>query len=297
MNSNLTNPTKTTHTAEDYKHMMTEELATMNIVDSYIQFMEPIIDEGNEMDKLIFTYIKAVRPISNFPLTENNNFREDDIVGKELEKIFFSLLADTSTVSNILETATSNTFDKTTSDFESLSEMKNSLSILDTLSALGLLGDTNFYVYLYNQPVVDFRHDMYSLFTSCGLVVEEWVDGNSQSDSYDPNRAENGESVIYFSVPKHSQVGASGKELGSIFKKFMLIGTFDENGNKTKDGGINTENCPSYTEKFGEINKMSFKMRIRDELWTKKDFEMTSMLNDITNNKDLNDLLDYMDKE
>ena len=288
MNSNATK--------KKYEHMMTEELAIMNVVDSYIQFMEPIIDEGNDMDKMILAYIKAVRPISNFPLTENNNFRDDDIVGKELEDIFLRLLADMSSVSNVLDIVNSNVLDKTASDFESIEEIKNSLGILDTLSELGLLGDTDFYTFLYNQPVVDFRYAMYTLFTSCGLVVEEWVDGNEQSDSYDPNRAKVGESVIYFSVPKYSQISASGKELGSIFKKFMLIGSFDENGNKTEDGGLNTTTCPAYTEKFGEINKMSFKMRIRDEVWTKKDYEMTSMLNDITNNKELDNLFSNTDK-
>ena len=71
----------------NYKNVDMNKVEQMNLLDSYLYFMGEYYDAITDNEREAVNIFRIVKKLLNFPLDDNGNFRNDDVLGKEAEYI------------------------------------------------------------------------------------------------------------------------------------------------------------------------------------------------------------------
>ena len=239
-------------------HPLSEELKEMNILDSYIKYIEEYIDLNKGSistgDRKIYDLIKLARGIPNYPLTESGKFSEEDTVGKDIEELVIAFMEYVSLSHTIIDSLLENYISKHKDNFlnvdnENFKDANMDLAYYNIISGTSeeqkelssALGE------IQNAPFNEFKVSLLDILTNCGIIIEDWKD---------PSEENNYQTTIYFSTPKYSRVSVASTELAKIFKSLLIFEYFDDSG-LLLENKVNNSNGPEFIEKFENLPKIS----------------------------------------
>ena len=87
----------------NYKNIDMNKVQQMNLLDSYLYFMGEYYDTITDNERESVNIFRIVKKLLNFPLDDNGNFRDDDVLGKEAEyimEVFMSQSAESNVFMN-----------------------------------------------------------------------------------------------------------------------------------------------------------------------------------------------------
>ena len=257
MNTKLDSEEEAKH---NYKNIDMSKVEQMNLLDSYLYFMGEYYDAISDNEREAVKIFRIVRKLLNFPLDDNGNFRDDDVLGKEAEyimEVFMSQSAESSVFMNqckqSMEAKRAEYLNSSNID-EISSKIKSYLTSIDEY--INMMSFASIY------PLTHLVTNVFDLFIFAGLKIDKTEE--NEEEKY---------MNVYISVPKYSQIGISGNELASQYKAF-----YDMVDKKDKE--MDEENPEEYNEpdynKYKDY-KISYRCKIRDEIWTAKDFKMQKL--------------------
>ena len=257
MNTKLDSEEEAKH---NYKNIDMSKVEQMNLLDSYLYFMGEYYDAISDNEREAVKIFRIVRKLLNFPLDDNGNFRDDDVLGKEAEyimEVFMSQSAESSVFMNqckqSMEAKRAEYLNSSNID-EISSKIKSYLTSIDEY--INMMSFASIF------PLTHLVTNVFDLFIFAGLKIDKTEE--NEEEKY---------MNVYISVPKYSQIGISGNELASQYKAF-----YDMVDKKDKE--MDEENPEEYNEpdynKYKDY-KISYRCKIRDEIWTAKDFKMQKL--------------------
>ena len=244
----------------NYKNIDMNKVQQMNLLDSYLYFMGEYYDTITDNERESVNIFRIVKKLLNFPLDDNGNFRDDDVLGKEAEyimEVFMSQSAESNVFMNqckkSMEAKKAEYLNSSNID-EISSKIKSYLTSIDEY--INMMSFASIY------PLTHLVTNVFDLFVFAGLKIDKTEE--NEEEKY---------MNVYISVPKYSQIGISGNELASQYKAFYDM--IDK-----KDREMDEENPEEYNEpdynKYKDY-KISYRCKIRDEIWTAKDFKMQKL--------------------
>lgn len=257
-----TKPNPEEEAKHNYKNVDMDKVERMNLLDSYLYFMGEYYDSISDNERESLEIFRIVRKLLNFPLDNEGNFRDDDILGKEAECIMMIFMS---------QTAESQVFmSQCRKSMEAKREEYLNSSNIDEISSKikSYLTSINEYINMMSfasiYPLTHLVTNVFDLFVFAGLKVDKTEENDEEKYM-----------TVYISVPKYSQIGISGNELASQYKAFYeMIDKRDKemDENPEEYGEYNDPNYNKYKD-----YKISYKCKIRDEIWTAKDFKMQNL--------------------
>ena len=244
----------------NYKNIDMNKVQQMNLLDSYLYFMGEYYDTITDNERESVNIFRIVKKLLNFPLDDNGNFRDDDVLGKEAEyimEVFMSQSAESNVFMNqckkSMEAKKAEYLNSSNID-EISSKIKSYLTSIDEY--INMMSFASIY------PLTHLVTNVFDLFVFAGLKVDKTEE--NEEDKY---------MTVYISVPKYSQIGISGNELASQYKAFYDM--IDKKDREMDEENPEEYNDPDYN-KYKDY-KISYRCKIRDEIWTAKDFKMQKL--------------------
>ena len=249
----------------NYKNIDMNKVQQMNLLDSYLYFMGEYYDTITDNERESVNIFRIVKKLLNFPLDDNGNFRDDDVLGKEAEYIMEVFMSQ-SAESNVFMNQCKKSMEAKKAEYLNSSNIANIDEISNKIKSY--LTSIDEYINMMSfasiYPLTHLVTNVFDLFVFAGLKVDKTEE--NEEDKY---------MTVYISVPKYSQIGISGNELANQYKTF-----YEMIDKKDKE-------MDEISEKYGEYNnpdynkykdyKISYKCKIRDEIWTAKDFKMQKL--------------------
>ena len=244
----------------NYKNIDMNKVQQMNLLDSYLYFMGEYYDTITDNERESVNIFRIVKKLLNFPLDDNGNFRDDDVLGKEAEYIMEVFMSQ-SAESNVFMNQCKKSMEAKKAEYlnsSNIDEISN--KIKSYLTSIGEYIDIMSFASIF--PLTHLVTNVFDLFIFAGLKIDKTEE--NEEEKY---------MNVYISVPKYSQIGISGNELASQYKAFYDM--IDK-----KDREMDEENPEEYNEpdynKYKDY-KISYRCKIRDEIWTAKDFKMQKL--------------------
>lgn len=241
----------------NYKNVDMDKVEQMNLLDSYLYFMGEYYDSITDNERESVKIFRIVKKLLNFPLDNNGNFRDDDVLGKEAEYIMGIFMS---------QTAESQVFmNQCRKSMEAKMEAKRNensigLSVKSYLASIEEYIDMMSFASIF--PLTHLVTNVFDLFVFAGLKIDKTEE--NEEEKY---------MNVYISVPKYSQIGISGNELASQYKAFYDM--IDKKDREMDEENPEEYNDPDYN-KYTDY-KISYRCKIRDEIWTAKDFKMQKL--------------------
>ena len=244
----------------NYKNIDMNKVQQMNLLDSYLYFMGEYYDTITDNERESVNIFRIVKKLLNFPLDDNGNFRDDDVLGKEAEyimEVFMSQSAESNVFMNqckkSMEAKKAEYLNSSNID-EISSKIKSYLTSIDEY--INMMSFASIY------PLTHLVTNVFDLFVFAGLKIDKTEE--NEEEKY---------MNVYISVPKYSQIGISGNELASQYKAFYDM--IDKKDREMDEENPEEYNDPDYN-KYKDY-KISYRCKIRDEIWTAKDFKMQKL--------------------
>ena len=249
----------------NYKNIDMNKVQQMNLLDSYLYFMGEYYDTITDNERESVNIFRIVKKLLNFPLDDNGNFRDDDVLGKEAEYIMEVFMSQ-SAESNVFMNQCKKSMEAKKAEYLNSSNIANIDEISNKIKSY--LTSIDEYINMMSfasiYPLTHLVTNVFDLFVFAGLKVDKTEE--NEEDKY---------MNVYISVPKYSQIGISGNELASQYKAF-----YEMIDKKDKEMDENPEEYGEYNDpdynKYKDY-KISYKCKIRDEIWTAKDFKMQKL--------------------
>lgn len=252
-----TKPNLEEEAKHNYKNVDMDKVERMNLLDSYLYFMGEYYDSITDNERESVKIFRIVKKLLNFPLDDKGNFREDDVLGKEAEYIMGIFMS---------QTAESQVFmNQCRKSMEAKMEAKrnenlNGLSVKSYLTSIEEYIDMMSFASIF--PLTHLVTNVFDLFVFAGLKIDKTEE--NEEEKY---------MNVYISVPKYSQIGISGNELANQYKAFYDM--IDKRDREMDEKNPEEYNDPDYN-KYNDY-KISYRCKIRDEIWTAKDFKMQKL--------------------
>lgn len=244
----------------NYKNIDMNKVQQMNLLDSYLYFMGEYYDTITDNERESVNIFRIVKKLLNFPLDDNGNFRDDDVLGKEAEYIMEVFMSQ-SAESNVFMNQCKKSMEAKKAEY------LNSSNIDEISSKIkSYLTSIEEYIYMMSFasifPLTHLVTNVFDLFVFAGLKIDKTEE--NEEEKY---------MNVYISVPKYSQIGISGNELASQYKAFYDM--IDKKDREMDEENPEEYNDPDYN-KYKDY-KISYRCKIRDEIWTAKDFKMQKL--------------------
>ena len=255
-----TKPNPEDEAKHNYKNVDMNKVEQMNLLDSYLYFMGEYYDAISDNEREAVNIFRIVKKLLNFPLDDNENFRDDDVLGKEAEYIMEVFMAQ-SAESSVFMTQCKQSMEAKKAEYlnssnidEISSKIKSYLTSIDEY--INMMSFASIY------PLTHLVTNVFDLFVFAGLKIDKTEE--NEEEKY---------MNVYISVPKYSQIGISGNELASQYKAFYDM--IDKKDREMDEENPEEYNDPDYN-KYKDY-KISYRCKIRDEIWTAKDFKMQKL--------------------
>lgn len=252
-----TKPNPEEEAKHNYKNVDMDKVEQMNLLDSYLYFMGEYYDSITDNERESVEIFRIVKKLLNFPLDDKGNFRDDDVLGKEAEcimGIFMSQTAESQVFMNQCRKSMQAKMEA------KRNENLNGLSVKSYLAIIEEYIDMMSFASIF--PLTHLVTNVFDLFVFAGLKIDKTEE--NEEEKY---------MNVYISVPKYSQIGISGNELASQYKAFYDM--IDKRDREMDEENPEEYNDPDYN-KYNDY-KISYRCKIRDEIWTAKDFKMQKL--------------------
>ena len=244
----------------NYKNIDMNKVQQMNLLDSYLYFMGEYYDTITDNERESVNIFRIVKKLLNFPLDDNGNFRDDDVLGKEAEYIMEVFMSQ-SAESNVFMNQCKKSMEAKKAEYLNSSNIDEiSSKIKSYLTSIEEYIDMMSFASIF--PLTHLVTNVFDLFVFAGLKIDKTEE--NEEEKY---------MNVYISVPKYSQIGISGNELASQYKAFYDM--IDKKDREMDEENPEEYNDPDYN-KYKDY-KISYRCKIRDEIWTAKDFKMQKL--------------------
>lgn len=257
-----TKPNPEEEAKHNYKNVDMDKVEQMNLLDSYLYFMGEYYEAISDNERESLKIFRIVKKLLNFPLDDKGNFRDDDVLGKEAECIMGIFMSQTAESQVFMNQCRKSMEVKREEYLNSSNIDEMNYKIKSYLTSIREYIDMMSFASIF--PLTHLVTNVFDLFVFAGLK-------NDKTEENDEEKY----MTIYISVPKYSQIGISGNELASQYKAFYeMIDKKDKEMDEISEK-YNEYNDPDYN-KYKDY-KISYKCKIRDEIWTAKDFKMQKL--------------------
>lgn len=257
-----TKPNPEKEAKHNYKNVDMDKVEQMNLLDSYLYFMGEYYDSITDNERESVEIFRIVKKLLNFPLDNNGNFRDDDVLGKEAECIMMIFMSQSAESSVFMNQCKQSMEAKKTEYLNNSNIDEISSKIKSYLTSINEYINMMSFASIY--PLTHLVTNVFDLFVFAGLKVDKTEE--NEEEKY---------MTVYISVPKYSQIGISGNELASQYKTFYNIVDAKDKEMDTNPEEYDEYNDPDYN-KYKDY-KISYRCKIRDEIWTAKDFKMQKL--------------------
>ena len=260
-----TKPNPEEEAKHNYKNIDMNKIEQMNLLDSYLYFMGEYYDAVSDNEREAVNIFRIAKKLLNFPLDDNGNFRDNDVLGKEAEYIMEVFMAQFAE-SNVFMNQCKKSMEAKKAEYLNSANIANideiSSKIKSYLTSIDEYINMMSFASIY--PLTHLVTNVFDLFVFAGLKVDKTEENDEEKYM-----------TVYISVPKYSQIGISGNELASQYKAF-----YEMIDKKDKEMDENPEEYGEYNDpdynKYKDY-KISYRCKIRDEIWTAKDFKMQKL--------------------
>lgn len=255
-----TKPNPEEEAKHNYKNVDMDKVEQMNLLDSYLYFMGEYYEAISDNERESLKIFRIVKKLLNFPLNNDGNFRDDDVLGKEAEHIMEIFMAQ-SAESQVFMSQCRKSMEVKREEYLNSSNIDEmNYKIKSYLTSIREYIDMMSFASIF--PLTHLVTNVFDLFVFAGLKIDKTEE--NEEEKY---------MNVYISVPKYSQIGISSNELANQYKAFYDM--IDKKDREMDEENPKEYNDPDYN-KYKDY-KISYRCKIRDEIWTAKDFKMQKL--------------------
>lgn len=255
-----TKPNPEEEAKHNYKNVDMDKVEQMNLLDSYLCFMGEYYEAISDNERESLKIFRIVKKLLNFPLNNDGNFRDDDVLGKEAEHIMEIFMAQ-SAESQVFMSQCRKSMEVKREEYLNSSNIDEmNYKIKSYLTSIREYIDMMSFASIF--PLTHLVTNVFDLFVFAGLKIDKTEE--NEEEKY---------MNVYISVPKYSQIGISSNELANQYKAFYDM--IDKKDREMDEENPKEYNDPDYN-KYKDY-KISYRCKIRDEIWTAKDFKMQKL--------------------